>query len=130
MPDSSSHSRPACQRGEWGIDRPRATISFESMSIRMPPLFLFSRQPPAVSVSPSAVTHRGRPSTTHRPLRWQRSSGVSAEMNFGRQVGAKLWSGSCVARHENRVLTNSTWSPTYAISWICTSPVTWAERGK
>src|SRR6185436_5576912 len=57
----------------------------ESMSMRMPPLFLFSRQPPAVSVSPSAVTHRGRPSSASpSPLRWQRSSVVRCQTRKSR----------------------------------------------
>ena len=49
-----------------------------------------ARQPPAVSVSPRAVTYRGRPSTMARPLRWQRSSAARAVMNGGRQRGTKL----------------------------------------
>ena len=46
VPDSSSQSRPSCQRGECGIDRPRATTSPLGTSIRQPPWGLFG--PPAV----------------------------------------------------------------------------------
>ena len=55
-PDSQTQSRPAYQRGEWGIDSPRVITSPEATSIRMPPLALFARQPAGASVSPSAVT--------------------------------------------------------------------------
>ena len=51
------------------MERPWSKISLVSTSITMPPLALFARQPPAVSVSPSAVTYRGRPSTIARPFR-------------------------------------------------------------
>lgn len=45
--------------------------------MRMPPFRLLSRHPPGVSVAPSAVTYRTRPSLTARPLRWQLSPGTS-----------------------------------------------------
>src|SRR5262249_59515725 len=109
-PDSQTHSRPPCQRGEWGIDRPRHRISPESTSIRMPPLALFGLQPAISFVSPSAVTYVGSPSTRPRPLRWQRSEGSSSVTNGGRQRGTKLDSGSSVARQEKRVFANhSSW---------------------
>ena len=60
------------------------------MSIKTPPVALFSRHAPAASVVPSAVTNRGRPSTTAMPLRWQRSSGTRSLTNQGRQTGGKL----------------------------------------
>src|SRR5262245_43787205 len=104
-PDSQIQSRPAYQRGEWGIDSPRASTSPESTSITTPPLALFARQPPMVSVSPSAVTYFGLPSTMPRPLRWQRSEGSSSETKGGRQRGLKLAEPSSVHRQEKRVLT-------------------------
>src|SRR5262249_26076728 len=110
-PDSQTHSRPPCQRGEWGIDRPRHRTSPESTSIRTPPRALFGRQPAIVFVSPRAVTYFGRPSTMPRPLRWQRSLGSSSETNDGRQRGVKLASASNVARQEKRVLTNQSRPP-------------------
>ena len=55
-PDSQTQSRPAYQRGEWGIDSPRVITWPEATSIRMPPLALSARQPAGESVSPSAVT--------------------------------------------------------------------------
>ena len=60
-PDSSTHSRPSCQRGECGIDRPAATISDAGTSISTPPRRLV-RAPAARLVGPpSAVTYaRGR----------------------------------------------------------------------
>ena len=56
-PDSQTHSRPAYQRGECGIDRPRAI----DLAARPRPsgrrrLALFARQPAGASVSPRAVT--------------------------------------------------------------------------
>ena len=90
MPDSSIQSRPSCQRGECGIDRPRRSISPVLTSSKQPPWGLSARQPPAVSVSPRAVTYLGRPSTMARPFRWQRSSAARAVMNGGRQRGTKL----------------------------------------
>src|SRR5713226_1957544 len=105
-PDSQTHNRPPYQRGEWGIDKPRQRIAPESTSIRRPPLALFGRQPAISFVSPSAVTYFGLPSTIARPLRWQRSDGSSSVTDGGRQRGAKLDSGSSVARQEKRVLTN------------------------
>jgi hypothetical protein len=94
-----------------GIDRPRQRIAPESTSISRPPRALFARQPPSSFVSPSAVTYFGWPSTIARPLRWQRSDGSSSLMNGGRQRGTKLDSGSSVARHEKRVLTNQSSPP-------------------
>src|SRR5262249_34000336 len=113
-PDSQTQIRPAYQRGEWGIDKPRVITSPESTSIRTPPRALFGRQPSGSSVSPSAVTYRGRPLTIPRPFRWQRSEGSSAEMNDGRHRGVKLAERSSVQRQENRVLTthNSPSPPT------------------
>ena len=70
------------------------------------------------------------PRPSPRPFRWQRSSGVSADTNGGRQRETKLWLRSSVQRHENRVLTNHSSSPAQAISWIWTLPVTWHERGR
>src|SRR5262245_9534216 len=54
-PDSHTHSRPPCQRGECGIDRPQHTTSPVSTSIRMPPRALFARQPPISLDLPRAV---------------------------------------------------------------------------
>src|SRR5207237_1827877 len=99
------------QRGECGIDRPRHRISPESTSIRMPPRALLGRQPPIVLVSPRAVTYFGLPSTSARPLRWQRSDGSSSVTKGGRQRGTKLDSGSSVARQEKRVLANQSSPP-------------------
>src|SRR5262249_11360676 len=110
-PDSQTHNRPPCQRGEWGIDRPWQRIAPESTSTRMPPLALFGRQPASSFVSPRAVTYFGLPSTMPRPLRWQRSDGSSSVTNGGRQRGTKLDSGSSVARQEKRVLTNHSSPP-------------------
>ena len=56
VPDSQSQSRPAYQRGEWGIDSPRVITSPEATSMTMPSLALFARQPAGSSVSPRAVT--------------------------------------------------------------------------
>ena len=112
-PDSSTQSRPSYHRGECGIDSPRHTTSPDATSISTPPVALFSRQPLRVSVVPRAVTNPGRPPTSPRPLRWQRSSGASAETNDAFHRGTKL----CVQRHENRVLTNhSSSSSAQAIS--------------
>src|SRR5262249_8242916 len=110
-PDSQTHSRPPCQRGEWGIDRPRVMTSPESTSIKTPPLALLGRQPAIAFVSPSAVAYFGLPSTMPRPLRWQRSLGSSSLTNGGRQRGVKLASASSVARHEKRVLANHSSPP-------------------
>ncbi len=130
-PDSSTQSLPRCQRGECGIERPRSKISLVSMSIRMPPWALLARQPPALSVSPSAVTYLGRPSTMARPFRWQRSSGARPLRKGGRQRGLKLCAASSVQRQQNLVLTthNSSWE-SYASSWMSMSPVTWMRRGR
>lgn len=51
------------------MDSPRKRIALVSMSIKRPPLRLLVRQPPAVSVSFSAVTYLGRPSTSAKPFR-------------------------------------------------------------
>ena len=63
-PLSRSQSWLRYQRGEWGIDSPRAIVSFESTSIRTPPLRLFARQPPGSfgfaqggDVADAAVAH-------------------------------------------------------------------------
>src|SRR5262249_51469773 len=108
---SSTQSRPSCQRGECGIDRPAAITAPEGTSSTTPPLFLLSRQPPGVSVVPRAVTKRGvrppkRSGASPRPLRWQRSSGASAVTKDGRHRGWKLCQGLRVHRQEKRVLTN------------------------
>ena len=51
--------------------------------------------------------------------------------NGGRHRGVKLAERSIVQRHENRVLTTHSSSPTpQAISWIWMLPVTWQERGR
>ena len=67
-PDSHSHSLPPCQRGECGIDRPRATTSPVGTSSRQPPWDLFARQPPAVSVSPNAEAYLGL--NSHGDVEW------------------------------------------------------------
>src|SRR5262249_23276649 len=129
-PDSQTQSRPACQRGECGIDSPRAMTSPEPTSITTPPLALFARQPPTVLGSPSAVTYFGLPSTMPRPLRWQRSDGSSSETKGGRQRGVKLAERSSVQRQENRVLTTHSSPPApQAISWTWMLPVKWLDRG-
>src|ERR1700736_4664246 len=92
--------RPAYTRGECGIDRPLATTAPLGTSMRMPPPPFSPRQPLDVFVSPRAVTYFGLPSTTTNPFKWQRSSGVKAVMNGGRQRGTKLYSGARVKGHE------------------------------
>src|SRR6516162_9447861 len=120
-PDSSTHSRPSCQRGECGIDKPALIVAPDGTSSSTPPLFLLARQPPRVSLVPRAVTKRGasRPwssGASPRPLRWQRSSGASAVTKGGRQRGRKLCRLLRVHRQEKRVLTNHSSSPAQAIS--------------
>src|SRR6516164_3107965 len=120
-PDSSTHSRPSCQRGECGIDKPAVIVSPDGTSSNTPPLRLLARQPPRVSVVPRAVTNRGtsRPwssGASPRPLRWQRSSGASAVTKGGRQRGSKLYWLLRVQRQEKRVLTNHSSSSAQAIS--------------
>src|SRR6516164_5948974 len=110
-PDSSTHSRPSCQRGECGIDKPAQSVAPEGTSSTTPPLRLLARQPLRVSLVPRAVTNRGasRPyssAASPRPLRWQRSSGASAVTKGGRQRGWKLCWLLRVQRQEKRVLTN------------------------
>src|SRR5581483_147605 len=92
-------------RGEWGIERPRSTVSPVRTSTTTPPWALLDRQPPTVSVSPSAVTYRGWPFSIARPFKWQRSSGTISLMNGGFQRGRKLYVSLTVHRQENRELT-------------------------
>ena len=49
VPDSSTHNRPSRQRGEWGIDRPRARNSPDATSMMQPPCGLSARQPSRTS---------------------------------------------------------------------------------
>jgi len=58
-PEVSTHSLPACQRGECDIAKPSATISFVGTSIRTPPVPLPGFQLLGVSLRPSAVTKCG-----------------------------------------------------------------------
>src|SRR5262249_56918085 len=118
------------RRGGCATDRRRRTAAPGGGSISEPPCDLFARQPPAVSVSPRAVTYRGRPSTTASPFRWQRSSAARAETNRGCQRGTKLYLGLRVARQENRVFTIQSSSPAHATSWMPICPVTMACRGR
>src|SRR5262245_6160795 len=104
-PDSSTQRRPSYHRGECGMLSPRAMISPDGTSIRIPPRALLARHPAESSVAPRAVTYRGRPSRKPSPLRWQRSSGARAVTNGGRQRGTKLYRGSSVHKQLNRVLT-------------------------
>ena len=95
----------------------------------VPLVSLVSRQPPAVSERAITVTNAGVPSRMARPLRWQRSSAASWEMNGGRQRGTKLYAGSRPARHENSVFTtHSSGRPSapvpQASSWPWMPPVT------
>ena len=68
-----------------------------------------------------------------RPLRWQRSSGASALMNFGRHSGRKLALSLTVARQENSVLTKTgARTPSISampMSWMSVRPVTRPSRG-
>src|SRR5262249_33562027 len=124
-PDSQTQRRPAYQRGEWGIERPRVITSPLSTSIKIPPRALFARQPAGSSFAPSAVTCFGPPSTLATPFKWQRSLGSRAETNGGRHRGAKLADRSSVHRQENRVLTTHNSPPLpQAISWPWMLPVT------
>ena len=66
----------------------------------MPPSRRWSRQPSATSERAIAVTKPGRAPSMARPLRWQRSSAISAEMKGGRQTGRKLAVSLTVARQE------------------------------
>src|SRR5262249_50099011 len=134
-PDSSTHSRPSCQRGECGIDRPALILAPEGTSSTTPPFRLLARQPLRVSLVPRAVTNRGtsRPCSSGasaKPLRWQRSSGASAVTKGGRQRGWKLCWVLRVHRQEKRVLTNHSSSSAQAISCIWISPVHTDERGR
>jgi hypothetical protein len=90
VPDSSTNSRPSCQRGECGIGSPRLTNSPAVRSMMPPPCGLSARQPSRTSVVLRAVTYRGVRSTMASPFKWQRSSAARAEMNGGRQRGTKL----------------------------------------
>src|SRR5882672_312735 len=113
------------------MERLRRMISLLSMSMRIPPEALLSRQAPTELVSPRAVTNLGLPLTRARPFKWQRSSGTISEMKGGFQNGVKLWVGLGWERQQNLVLTRiKFWLESKARSWMLRSPVKNWARGR
>ena len=129
-PDSSSHSRPSCHRGEWGMHMPRLTNSPDGHVERTPPSTLFSRQPSTSSVSPSAVTNAGLVVDDAEAVEVAAVLGGERGDERRSPAGHEAVAGRrASARHEKRVFTTQSSSPTYARSWIRMSPVVCECRG-
>ena len=116
VPDSSTQSWPSCQRGEWGIDRPRVTNSPDGTSMMQPPCGLSARQPSRMSVVPSA-DDESRLAAVHRQA-VQMAAILGGQRRDERRPPARDEAvvGVERARHENRVLTIHSSSPAQAIS--------------
>ena len=91
VPDSQTQSRPACQRGEWGIDRPRTSDLAAGHVDQNAAAALLARQP-ASGVGVPERRDVARPAVDHRQaVQMAAVLGPSAEMNGGRQRGTKLY---------------------------------------
>jgi hypothetical protein len=102
----------SCQRGACGIDKPRVT-KFAAGFLNAVRLV---GAPATGGIGDAEGAEVSRPPVNYRPLRWHRSSAVTAVMKDGRQGGRNCSSAGAVARRGLSLLAFACagWHPTWA----------------